>query len=372
MTAARRRFAGARMRLALSYALFLVGAGVIVLAAVYVVLRTVPNYPLTAANPRDAEYVPSRQEILEILLSVSGLILIGLAVVGVVGGWFLAGWVLRPLSALRDAAAVAATGRLDARVRLRARGDEFGEVADAFDHMLARLKDAFDTQERFALNASHELRTPLAVTATMLEVAATEPSEPDYPRLLARLREVNDRAIGITEALLRLADATAVTAAAQPVDLDPIVEAALAEAAEPARRHRVALRAELSGGTVTGDAALLARTVANLVDNAVRHNVPGGSAIVSTAVGRGGVVLRVANTGREYSPAEADRLREPFLRGAGRGKADGHGLGLTLVDRIVAVHSGELSVEPRRGGGLVVTVRLRSSGTGRTCRTPVR
>jgi two-component system sensor histidine kinase VanS len=157
----------ARLRLALSYAVFLVAAGAVVLLGVYVVLRYVPNYPLTAANPQDAgTFVATRQQILSALVGVSAIALVGLAIIGIVGGWFLAGWVLKPLRRINEAAVIVASGDLRHRIRLGGRNDEFRQLADAFDHMLARLHEAFEVQERFAANASHELRTPLAVTAT--------------------------------------------------------------------------------------------------------------------------------------------------------------------------------------------------------------
>ncbi|WP_030726153.1 sensor histidine kinase [Streptomyces sp. NRRL F-2890] len=363
----------ARLRLALGYAVFLVAAGAVVLAGVYIVLRQVPNYPLTAANPRDRAYAPSRQEILETLVGVSGYLLAALAVVGVVGGWFLAGRVLRPLRRINDAATrIAATGALEHRIGLRGRNDEFRQLADSFDAMLGRLQDSFAAQERFAANASHELRTPLAVTSTLLEVARRDPAGQDYPRLLRRLTDTNERAIAVTEALLRLADANEVTAARDDTDLAGAASAALAECATEAEGAGVRAHADLRAAPVRGDAELLARLAVNLVQNAVRHNLPDGGALwVGTRHDRaaGTVTLRVENTGRPVPAEDVARLREPFLRGAGRvaagpgrlpapGGTRGHGLGLALVDRITRVHHGMLTLLPREGGGLVVTVVL--------------
>ncbi|CAL9536900.1 Adaptive-response sensory-kinase SasA [Streptomyces sp. enrichment culture] len=363
----------ARLRLALGYAVFLVAAGAVVLAGVSIVLYKVPNYPLTAANPRDRAHAPSRQEILETLVGVSGYLLAALAVVGVVGGWFLAGRVLRPLRRINDAATrIAATGALDHRIGLRGRNDEFRQLADSFDTMLGRLQDAFAAQERFAANASHELRTPLAVTSTLLEVARRDPAGQDYPRLLRRLTDTNERAIGVTEALLRLADANEVTAACDDLDLAEAASAALAECATEAEEAGVRAHADLRAAPVRGDAELLARLAVNLVQNAVRHNLPdGGSLWAATRHDRaaGTVTLRVENTGPPMSPQTVARLHEPFLRGGGRvaaepgrvpapGRTRGHGLGLALVDRITRVHHGMLTLRPREGGGLAATVVL--------------
>ena len=272
----------ARLRLTLSYAGFLLLAGAAVLAGVYVVLRFVPNYPLTAANPRDPGGAGSRGEILDAMVKLSGAILAALAVIGLAGGWLLAGWILRPLQDINAAARIAATGRLDHRIRLGGRSDEFKQLADNFDDMLGRLDEAFGRQERFAANASHELRTPLAVTATLIDVAQAAPEEQDYPQLLERLKLTNARAIGLTEALLRLADANAVTAASEPVDLATIAADAVADTADEAEGRGVTLEERLEPAQTVGDATLLAQLAANLVQNAVRHNVPGGHARVST------------------------------------------------------------------------------------------
>ncbi|WP_435110344.1 sensor histidine kinase [Nocardiopsis synnemataformans] len=357
------RRGSARLRLALSYAGFLVAAGLAVMAGVYVVLRYVPDYPLTAANPRDSGglVVPTRGQILDAVIMVSGAVLVVLAVIGLVGGWFLAGWVLRPLRQLNEAVRIAALGRLEHRVRLSGRNDEFRELADAFDHMLDRLENAFEAQERFAANASHELRTPLAVTATLLDVARRDPEGQDHPRLIERLSITNARAIGLTEALLRLADANAVTAVSTPVDLADIARGVVAESAAEAERLGVRLDLASAPTPTLGDPALLTQLTQNLVQNALRHNVGrGGTASVSTDRAPGdGVVLRVENTGQHHTPQTVARLHEPFLRGQGRsGAKPGHGLGLALVSRVVEVHGGVLDLRPRAGGGLTVTVTL--------------
>lgn len=356
----------ARLRLALGYALFLVAAGAVLLFGVYVVLRFVPDYPLTAANPRDSgtTYAASRQEILEAVVGVSAAMLVGLAVVGMAGGWFLAGWVLRPLHRINEAVLVAATGDRTRRVRLGGRNDEFRQLADSVDHMLDQLHSAAEAHERFAANASHELRTPLAVTATMLDVAARDPDGQDYPALVDRLRQTNDRAVALTESLLRLADAGAVGAVARPVALDAVVRTALDEnTAEAARRH-VTITARLDPATVVGEPTLLAQLATNLVQNAVRHSGDPGAAVVTTGRDGDRAVLRVESTGTVLTPEAAAQLVEPFLRGAGRLATGerGHGLGLALVDRIARTHGGTLDVAPRPGGGLVVTVALPAAG----------
>ncbi len=372
----RRRQMSARLRLTLSYAGFLVVAGAATLFGIYVVLRYVPDYPLTAANPSDdPSGVASRQEILQAVVGASAAILGALAVVGLGGGWLLAGWILRPLQEINDAARIAATGRLDHRIRLTSRADEFGQLADSFDHMLDRLHDAFMAQERFAANASHELRTPLAVTATMLDVAQTDPERRYDPALLERLQITNARAIGLTEALLRLADANAVTAVSEPVDLAVVAREALEDQRGEAERRQVVLTARLDVAPTVGDAALLTQLVTNLVQNAIRHNHPAGEAWITTLTdtAAASVVVQVQNTGPAYTAETAAQLVEPFLRGAGR-TSDAHGnrgygLGLALVAQIATVHDASLTIMPRAGGGLVVTVTFPARAVGQL--TPV-
>ena len=300
-----------------------------------------------------------------VALQVSIVVLAALAVIGLVGGWILAGRILRPLVALTGAARVAATGRLDQHVRMPRRVDEFGELADSFDHMLDRLRDAFEIQERFVANASHELRTPLAVTATLVDVARRAPGEQDYPELLERLRVTNAGAIALTEALMRLASANSVAIVAEPLNLATLARKALADSAEEAGRRGLSLRGRRQPAPTTGgqDVARAARRQ----PRAERHPPqPGrGFARVDTWTdGHSAAGLRVENDGPVYDAELTARLAEPFVRGAGRTKTDGeqrgHGLGLALVDRIVEVHGGSLTIAPREGGGLIVTVTLRA------------
>ena len=359
------RRASARLRLALSYAVFLVAAGGVVLFGVYVVLRYVPNYPLTAANPSDVDVpLPSREEILTNVVQASSVILLVLAIIGFSGGWVLAGWVLRPLRRINEATRRAAEGELDYRIRLTGRNDEFRQLADAFDHMLDRVSESYSTQERFAANASHELRTPLAITETLLDVARSHPGGQDYPALLDKLSGTNARAIALTEALLRLADANAVSAVAVPVELSQVVELVIDENRAALAGSGLDLSTSLEPTTVDGDPTLLWQLITNLLQNAIRHNRPGGFIRVTTgrsAINGGGELL-VENDGDLYTDEQAAQLVEPFLRGTGRvavrRQQRGHGLGLALVAQIVSVHGGELRVRPRAEGGLSISVTM--------------
>jgi two-component system sensor histidine kinase VanS len=355
----------ARLRLALSYAAMTVLGGLITIIGIYLVLRFVPDYPLTSVGPRDSPgIVALRREIVASLALVLTLVLAGLALVGLVAGWIIAGWVLRPLQRINDAAEIAATGRLDQPIQLTGRNDEFRQLADTFDHMLDRLHDAFSTQERFAANASHELRTPLSVMATMLDVARANPAGQDYPELVGRLRQTNARAIGLTEALLRLSDANAISAASEPADLAAIAAEALEDFAGETAHRGIAWSIDLRPAPVRGDPALLARMVSNLVQNAIRHNRESRAASIATWHDPRSRVttLCLENDGPTYTPEVAARLAEPFLRGGGRtrsgGEQGGYGLGLAMVERIATLHSGTLTIVPREGGGLIVSVEL--------------
>jgi len=372
--ARRERGLSIRLRLTLSYAAFVVVVGIAFVVVGFLLLRFVPDDNIVISDGGAA--APNRGDLLEVFVRYTVAALLVLAVIGLAGGWVVAGIMLRPITRITAAARRVRDGSLDHRIRMPGRRNELVELADTFDEMLDRLTDAFEVQQRFAANASHELRTPLAVTSTLLDVALRSPDDQDYPWLLERLRITNDRAVGLTESLLRLADANAINAASGPVAVADLVRAAVGENAAEAARRDVTITTVLEPATVRGDAALLAQLVANLVQNAVRHSGAGGSAAIDTHPDplRTVVVLRVESTGSVIAPATAGRLAEPFLRGAGRvaNAEKGNGLGLALVKRIADVHGGSLAIEPRGGGGLVITVELPALDSARhsTARIP--
>ncbi|OOC57146.1 histidine kinase [Nocardiopsis sinuspersici] len=355
----------ARMRLALSYALFLNVAGAATLAVLYLGMRYVPSYPLSTTDP-SVSHVASRQEILETLLEASGLALVALAVIGLWGGWVIAGRVLRPLQEITRAARRAADGSLDHRIGLRGRRDEFTDLSDTFDHMLDRLQRSFEIQQRFAANASHELRTPLAITRTMLDVARADPHGQDHPRLVARLHETNQRGIEIVDAMLQLSSLAQTPPDMEPVDLSDTVREAVATTEGEAADLGVTVSVRSQASPVTGDGVLLRQLVVNLLQNALRHNLPADGGVVLTAMpdpqDRGLALLTVSNTGPHLTEP-VQNLTEPFLRGGGRVAAGGsgragHGLGLPIVARIAEAHGGGLRLTPNPGGGLTARVRL--------------
>jgi two-component system, OmpR family, sensor histidine kinase VanS len=359
----------ARLRLTLSYAGFLMLAGVLMLAAVWVVvLRYMPNGVLAHMHP-SWWFLFDRSDPLHGFGSVAAIVLACLLVFGLLGGWFLAGRMLAPLTRITDATRIAATGSLSHRIELEGRTDEFRELADAFDTMLARLETHVAEQQRlaaeqrrFAANASHELRTPLAVTQTLLDVARNEPGGGDG-ELVDRLYAVNSRAIGLTEALLLLSRADQRSFTPEDTDLSLVAEEAT-ETLLPLAEQR-GLTIETSGdiAPIIGSPALLLQMVTNLVHNAIVHNLPEhGKVWVTTSVQPDSVVLTVENTGQKLDPQLVDTLAEPFQRGSKRIRTEhahaGVGLGLAIVKSITQAHDGTLTLAAGDAGGLRVTVQL--------------
>jgi two-component system sensor histidine kinase VanS len=344
-----------RLKLTLSYAGFLMVAGVLLLAVVWVfLLRYVPEVIITPMS------VPTRSDLERAFAPRAAALLGFLLVSGLLGGWLLAGRMLAPLSRITKATRLAANGSLAHRIQLEGRDDEFRELADAFDAMLARLEAHVAEQQRFAANASHELRTPLAITQTLLDVARKDPKR-DTSELVDRLHFVNTRAIDLTEALLMLSRADQRSFTPEQVDLSLIAEEAL-ETLLPLAEKR-GLTIETSGDITPtiGSQALLLQMTTNLVHNAIVHNLPEqGTVWVTTSVHPRSVVLTVENTGEKLTPQLAATLAEPFQRGTKRIRTHhaGVGLGLAIVKSITQAHDGTLTLTPRPAGGLRVTVQL--------------
>jgi two-component system, OmpR family, sensor histidine kinase VanS len=351
-----------RLKLTLSYAGFLMLAGALLLAVVWVfLLRYVPDR-VVLDGPRGVPgpFFPDRSDLLDAFAPKAAIMLAFLLVFSLVGGWLLAGQMLAPLTRITDATRVAATGSLSHRIRLEGRRDEFRELADAFDAMLARLEAHVAEQQRFAANASHELRTPLAVTQTLLDVARKDPNR-DNGELVDRLHAVNTRAIDLTEAMLLLSRADQRSFAREHVDLSLTAEEAT-ETLLPLAEERGATIETSGDATPTiGSPALLLQMTTNLVHNAIVHNLPEqGSVWVTTSVHPKPVMLTVENTGEKLTPQLVSTLVEPFQRGSRRIRTDhaGVGLGLAIVKSIIRAHDGRLTLAPRAAGGLCVTVQL--------------
>src|SRR5436309_4533255 len=263
-----------RLKLTLSYAGFLMLAGAVLLAAGYFSLSR-------GVHPGVIFLVRSHADLLRDFAPIAAIAMAFLLVFGLLGGWLLAGRMLAPLTRITDATRMAATGSLSHRIELEGRQDEFRELADSFDAMLARLEAHIAEQQRFAGNASHELRTPLAIAQTLLDVARNDPNR-DNGELVGRLRAVNARAIDLTEALLVLSRADQQSFAREHVDLSLIAEEAT-ETLLPFAEGR-GLTIETSGdvASTVGSAALLLQLSTNLVHNAIVHNVPQGTVWVTT------------------------------------------------------------------------------------------
>ena len=342
-----------RLKLTLSYAGFLMLAGAVLLTAGYFSLSR-------GVHPGVIFMVRSHADLLRDFAPIAASVMVFLLVFGLLGGWFLAGRMLAPLSRITDATRVAADGSLSHRIALEGRQDEFRELADSFDTMLARLEAHVAEQQRFAANASHELRTPLAITQTLLDVARNDPNR-DIDELVDRLHTVNARAIDLTQALLLLSRADRRSFTRDHVDLSLIAEEAT-ETLLPLAEKR-GLSIETSGDTTptVGSHALLLQLSTNLVHNAIVHNLPErGTVWVTTSSHPKSAVLTVENTGEKLTPQVVATLSEPFLRGTKRVRSDhaGVGLGLAIVKSVTQAHAGTLTVAPRAAGGLRVTVQL--------------
>jgi two-component system sensor histidine kinase VanS len=342
-----------RLKLTLSYAGFLMLAGALLLIAVWVFLSHVRHPGLI--------FMPGyHYAVLRDFAPIAALVLAFLLVFGLLGGWILADRMLAPLSRITDATRVAATGSLSHRIRLPGPRDEFRELADSFDAMLARLEAHVAEQQRFATNASHELRTPLAITQTLLDVARNDPNRKSS-ELDERLRAVNARAIDLTEALLLLSRADQRSFAREHVDLSLVAEEATEALLPLAEKRGVTIETSGDMTPTIGSEALLLQMTTNLVHNAIVHNLPqGGTVCVSTSAHPNTVVLTVENTGEKLAPQLVPTLVEPFQRGTQRVRGDhaGVGLGLAIVKSISRAHDGTLTLTPRPAGGLRVTVEL--------------
>jgi signal transduction histidine kinase len=278
-------------------------------------------------------------------------------------GWIAAGRVLRPVHLITAAARAASEHNLSARVALHGPRDELYELAETFDEMLDRLQATFEGQQRFIANASHELRTPLAVMRTTVDVVLDNPeSTPaDLRSMAADVRNAIDHAEHLISALLILARNEQGLTVHEQVDLATAAEDVLDSADLGNRR----VHASLEPAVISGDPVLAERLIANLVDNAIRHNADAGDIWISTRTIAHSSQLTVANTGPVISPPDADRIFQPFQRLSKRTSHDGFGLGLTIVASIAAIHGGTATAHPRDHGGLSITVTIPASQAGR-------
>ena len=321
------------------------------------------------ANGVKAGVSAQRSSTLAHLLINSLLALAGATVLASIVGWLVAGRILRPVHQLTAAARAAGERNLSLRLALDGPRDELRELADTFDDMLARLDRAFTSQRQFIANASHELRTPLTVMRTSIDVvlAKPQPTREELISMTADVRQAVDHAERLIDALLTLARNEQAHHDSTPLDLADIAEDVL----DGRTAAGLTTLTTLDPAPVDGDRVLLERLVGNLLDNAARYNVPGGSIAMSTTTDNGASVLRVVNTGAVVAPADVPRLFLPFTRINDRTHHHGFGLGLTLVKSIAGVHEGSVAATAVPTGGLDITVRLPRRAGHTPATTPV-
>ncbi len=308
------------------------------------------------ANGVQAGASTQRSTTLAHLLTYSLIGLAGVTLLAAVAGWIVAGRILRPVHRITAAARAASEQDLSQRIALQGPRDELRELADTFDTMLEGLDRAFTSQRQFIANASHELRTPLTVMRTAIDVVLAKP-EPTGDELVSMADDVHtavDHAERLIDALLVLARNDQARVVTDPLDLAAVAEDAL----DGRTTDGISTTAMLDEAPVTGEAMLLERLVTNLLDNAERYNIAGGTVAISTTADDGRSVVRVVNTGPVVPPEQVDRLFLPFTRLDDRTRHEGFGLGLTLVSSIAAVHGGTVEATAVPTGGLDVRVSL--------------
>lgn len=361
-----------RTRLTLTFSALIAGAGILVIGAANVVMRVFPvlligenlRRELHAGPAPDAKsaIVTRSTNFLDTNLLVSVIVLLVVVIAGTWFAWVLAGRILHPLKSINRAAQVAATGSFDHRVGLQGPRDEVRDLADTFDHMLDRLGRSFHAHRRFSANASHELQTPLATTQTMLEVALHNAGL-TYEELRAvaeQALETNRRSIDIVTALLDLADAESGQMKPSTVDIARLTGFAIDEVAAEAEARRIRMATQIETGSITiGDEVLLSQALSNVLRNAVRHNIDGGSVEVVVTANEDRVRVQVANTGPVLTSAQVEEYAEPFARGDGRtasvnGLLRGHGLGIPIVNSVIDAHDGTSRLTAIPSGGMLV------------------
>ena len=320
------------------------------------------------ANGVQAGAAAQRSTTLPHLLTYSLLSLAGATLLAALAGWILAGRILAPVHRLTAAARAASEQNLSQRIALQGPRDELRELADTFDSMLERLDRAFTSQRQFIANASHELRTPLTVMRTAIDVvlAKPQPTHDELVSMTTEIRQAVDHAQRLIEALLVLARNDQARTLTDPLDLATVAEDAL----EGRTADGITTTTTLDQAPVTGDAVLLERLVTNLLDNAERYNIAGGTVDISTTVSDATSVLRVINTGAVVPADMVERLFLPFTRLDDRIRHDGFGLGLTLVSSIAAVHGGTVNATAVPTGGLDISIRLPRRDTATTPASP--
>jgi signal transduction histidine kinase len=299
-------------------------------------------------------------------IQVASVVGLGVVIVGAAGlGWLLAGRTLSPVRSITEAAQRASELRLGQRLALGGPEDEFKQLADTFDLMLERLDAAFTSQKHFVANAAHELRTPLTAMRTAIEVtlAKRQRTPEQLEEMAEQVRDSIERAEATIEALLTLATSELGAAASETLDLATAAEDALDTASATINQQNITVDAALDPAPTRGDRVLLERMIANLVENAARHNNFGGWIKIRTYEQNGTAVFEVANTGPDVPAEQLPRLFEPFARANERlDLRDGVGLGLSIAEAIARAHTADINARPRPEGGLELSITLPSPG----------
>ncbi|WP_019630175.1 sensor histidine kinase [Actinomadura atramentaria] len=346
-----------RTRLALAYAAGVYAAGVFVLLVVDIPLAAVQSTtPVGEPSPATTGHGIG----LPRLLAGSAVALVVLVPVALALGWFIAGRFLYPLRTITATAKTISAGDLHRRLGLGEPTDELTELGQTLDDLFARLQASFDAQRHFVANASHELRTPLAGLRTLLEVALADPGA-DADTLRAACREalaLGEHQERLVQALLTLATSEQGITRREPVDLAQAVEKALASRRDQTAERGIDLVKRLTPAVTTGDPRLIESLTANLIDNAVRHNRPGGHVEITTRTIGAQAALTVANTGPVIPADQVERLFQPFQRLAPERHGNGYGLGLAIVNAVTRAHHATLTADARHEGGLRIDVRF--------------
>jgi signal transduction histidine kinase len=358
----------ARLRLTLLYGgLFLVcGAGLLAITyqLVHGGAKELPSAPshdirLIPSSHHPGAKLPGKVELSDQLLW-SAVALAIMAVVSIGLGYYVAGRVLRPLRTITRTARAISARNLGERLALAGPNDEFKELGDTLDELLARLQAAFDSQRRFVANASHELRTPLTVERSLLQVALADP-DPTIDSLLATCRNAllaSEQQQHLIEGLLALASSESGIDPHEPVDLAELAAQALLSPLPDIDRLQLTIKTTLHPAPAAGDPRLLERLLGNLIENAARHNTSRGYIAITTATSNEHAIVTVANTGAVIPADQIERLFQPFqrLNGTRTNHTNGHGLGLSIVQAIAHAHHATLTTHPHPGGGLTIQV----------------
>jgi two-component system sensor histidine kinase VanS len=282
-----------------------------------------------------------------------GLVILVIAIAMWIG-WVIAGRLLRPLRTINEAALRVTGGDLDHRVGRIRPADEFANLGHVFDAMLDQIQQSIGAHRRFAANASHELRTPLATNRAMLTLALDDPADTDFMELTRRLHDTNEHSIATVEALLDLSDIGQESISAEHADLAELARALLEQTCHEAEAREITIIDTLEPALTTGAPILLTRLIANLLQNAVRHNLDGGHITIQTGHRGDRAYIAVSNTGAVIPADITSALLEPFSRRTSRLSEGGHGLGLAIVASIAAAHGARLNLSPRVDGGLEI------------------